>query len=201
MANKYLIGWSEVDMTPEKRIRLAGQFYERVSEYVETPLTATAMAIASGDTHVIMVSADLPSVGSKLVEDVRARIAAKNPAINTDAIIIAATHTHTSFVYADRSDSASGSSLEILKSYMPENCRYIDRVPTPDDVMKPEEASELIKETIVAACLEAFENMKPASFANEFGRAAVGMNRRVCYDDGTAKMWGDAKTVNLTLYV
>ncbi|MBQ9985075.1 MAG: hypothetical protein IJP38_02090 [Oscillospiraceae bacterium] len=198
MSNKYLIGWSEVDMTPDKRIRLAGQFYERVSEYVETPITATAMAIASGDTHVIICSADLGSVGLKLVSNVRNIVAEKNPAINTDAIIIAATHTHTSFVYADRSDSASGSSLEILKKYMPEDCRYIDRVPTPDDVMKPQEASELIATSIAKACLEAFENMKPASFANEFGRAAVGMNRRVCYDDGSAKMWGDAKTVNFT---
>ena len=49
MSDKYLIGWSEVDMTPDKRIVLVGQFYERISEYVETPLTATAMAISAGD--------------------------------------------------------------------------------------------------------------------------------------------------------
>ena len=198
MANQYLIGWSEVDMTPDKKISLAGQFYERVSEYVETPLTATAMAIASGDNHVIFCSADLVSVGTKLLADVREIVAKERAEINTDALIINATHTHTSFVYADRSDKTSGSSLSILRGYMPENCRYIDRVPTTEDVMTPEEASEHIANKVAKACIEAFDNLAPASFANEFGRAAVGMNRRVCYDDGSAKMWGDTKTVNFT---
>ena len=109
MSNKYLIGWSEVDMTPDKKIRLAGQFYERVSEYVETPLSATAMAISAGDEHVIFCSADLISVGAQLMEDIRAIIADECPEINTDAVIVSATHTHTSYVYAGRSDGGIGS--------------------------------------------------------------------------------------------
>ena len=34
---KIKIGWAEVDITPEKgkKISLAGQFFERISEYVE----------------------------------------------------------------------------------------------------------------------------------------------------------------------
>ena len=28
-----LIGWSEIDITPKKKIKLAGQFYERISEF------------------------------------------------------------------------------------------------------------------------------------------------------------------------
>ena len=198
MSDKYLIGWSEVDMTPDKRIVLAGQFYERVSEYVETPLTATAMAISAGDEHVVFCSADLVSVSSKLTEKVRSRISEKEPEINTDAVIISATHTHTSYEYADWGEEAGGASLDAFKKYMPAECRYIDRVPTPEDVMSPEEAAELIADRIAKACIEAYKNMKPASFANEFGRAAVGMCRRVCYDDGSAKMWGDTNTVNFT---
>ena len=195
---KYMIGWSEVDMTPEKRIALAGQFYERISEYVETPLSATAMAISAGDEYVIFCSADLVSVSTKLLGKVRGLISVRKPEIDVDAVIVSATHTHTSFEYADWAEGAGGASLDFFKSFMPEECRYIDRVATPDDVMTPEEASDLISEKIATACIEAFENMKPASFANEFGRAAVGMCRRVCYDDGSAKMWGDAKTVNFT---
>jgi len=46
--NKIKIGWSEVDITPPKKVSLVGQFAERISEYVEKPLTATAMAIDNG---------------------------------------------------------------------------------------------------------------------------------------------------------
>lgn len=45
--NDLQFGWSEVSITPEKKISLAGQFAERISEYVEKPLTVTAMAVAS----------------------------------------------------------------------------------------------------------------------------------------------------------
>ncbi|MBE6966731.1 MAG: hypothetical protein E7441_11945 [Ruminococcaceae bacterium] len=198
MSNKYLIGWSEVDITPDKKISLAGQFYERVSEYVETPLSVTAMAIATGEEHVIFCSADLVSVSSSLMKDVRDIVSEKCPEINTDAIIVAATHTHTSYSYAGRSDRTVGDTLGTLKAYMPEGVKYIDRVPLTDDVMSPIEAAEFLPGKVAEACIEAYKNLKPASFANEFGRAAVGMCRRVCYDDGSAKMWGDTNTVNFT---
>ena len=199
MADKYLIGWSEVDMTPEKKISLAGQFFERISEYVETPLTATAMAVASGETHVIFCSADLVSVSRDLLAKIRALVSERKPEINTDALIVAATHTHTSFTYTDYGEGEStGASLDILTRFIPEGTNYIGLVETTDGVMTPEEAFDFIADKVAKACIEAYDNLAPASFANEFGRAAVGMCRRVCYDDGTAKMWGDAKTVNFT---
>ena len=49
--SKLLAGWSEVSITPEKRIGLAGQFAERISEYVETPITVTALAVESDGEH------------------------------------------------------------------------------------------------------------------------------------------------------
>ena len=36
------------------------------------------------------------------------------------------------------------------------------------------------------------------SFVNAFGRAPVGMCRRVCYNDGSAQMWGNAETAKFT---
>ena len=41
--NKLKIGWSEISITPDKKVSLAGQFAERISEYVEKPITATAL--------------------------------------------------------------------------------------------------------------------------------------------------------------
>ena len=43
--SKLNFGWAEIDITPDKKVSLAGQFAERISEYVEKPLTATAMAV------------------------------------------------------------------------------------------------------------------------------------------------------------
>ena len=56
------IGWSEVSITPDKKVSLAGQFAERISEYVEKPLTATAMAVECGGDQMVMVSCDLVSL-------------------------------------------------------------------------------------------------------------------------------------------
>ena len=67
--SKLFIGWSEVNITPDKKISLAGQFAERISEYVEKPLTATAMAVeAEGSSaealaNEFLAEADLPFDG------------------------------------------------------------------------------------------------------------------------------------------
>ena len=33
--NTMKIGWSEIDITPSKKVSLAGQFAERISQYIE----------------------------------------------------------------------------------------------------------------------------------------------------------------------
>ena len=50
------IGFSEVDITPDKKVSLYGQFAERISEYVEKPITATAMAVTTDDEQMVLVS-------------------------------------------------------------------------------------------------------------------------------------------------
>ena len=41
------IGWAEESLVPDKKVSLAGQFYERISETVESEICATAMAVES----------------------------------------------------------------------------------------------------------------------------------------------------------
>lgn len=45
--SKIKIGWAEVDITPNQKISLAGQFYERGSDVVESRLYVTAFALES----------------------------------------------------------------------------------------------------------------------------------------------------------
>lgn len=88
------IGWGETNITPDEAVLIAGQLCDRRSEGVQDPLTATVLAIQSGEEHAIFVSCDLVTISNELSQAVRDRligIAGINPA----KVIIHATHTHT----------------------------------------------------------------------------------------------------------
>jgi hypothetical protein len=72
------IGWSEVSITPDKKVSLAGQFAERISEYVEKPCTVTAMAVEAGGDQMILVSCDLVAIGWNLTQLVREEVKKAN---------------------------------------------------------------------------------------------------------------------------
>ena len=72
---KTLIGWAEESLVPDKKVSLPGQFYERISQYVESEITATAMAVEADGEAMIMVSADLTSVPVYVLDLVREKFA------------------------------------------------------------------------------------------------------------------------------
>ena len=188
LMDKYemLIGRSEVSITPEKKVGLMGQFIERISEYTETEVTATAVAISVGDDSVVFCSCDLVGVTAGLVSAVREKItAAGGP--DPDKIIICATHSHTSLCYRDGLDTLEFSS-GILNRYFP----YKPAAKTVgEEIMDEEEAFNFLAGRISEAVIRAWEDRKPGYIGFAFGRAAVGMCRRACYSDGSALMWGD----------
>ena len=197
--SKLNVGWAEVSITPSKRIALAGQFAERISEYVETPITVTALAVTDGEEQLIICSCDLVSIGENLMEAVREEVGAKNSEIDTDKIIISAIHSHTSHVYSRGKSNTSKRIKEIFDSYLPPEKQYRAKVsPKGEDFMDADEALEFLIDRISQAILKAWENRKDAKYAQGFGRAAVGMCRRVCYSDGSAKMWGDTNMASFT---
>ncbi|MBO5713868.1 MAG: hypothetical protein J6R83_00385, partial [Clostridia bacterium] len=72
--SKIKIGWAEVDITPNEKIGLAGQFYERVSDVVESRLYVTAFALESNDDQMIIASCDLPGVAQNLNKMVKEKL-------------------------------------------------------------------------------------------------------------------------------
>ncbi len=199
--SKLLIGWAEETLVPEKKVSLAGQFYERISQYVESEITATAMAVESDGEQMILVSADLGGIPEFIMSGVREQVASVNKEIDPMKIIIAATHTHTSHTLGAPKTAAKNpiaSSREILKEFMKGDKEYKALVTADDSVMTPIESTEFVVAQITKAVLAAWKNRSEALYANEFGRAAVGMCRRVAYDDGTAEMWGDTNVANFT---
>ena len=200
------IGWSEISITPDKKISLAGQFAERISEYVEKPLTVTALALESGDTQGVIVSCDLGSVAWTLVEDVRARLADNKEGLDPKYVMISAIHTHTGPSYAGQRRSAKyttqkqtggiGSLREMLETYMPAGCKYVEKQNISDnpEIMAGRECADFLAERIAKAVLDAWKDRREGSFVNAFGRAAIGQCRRVTYSDDSAQMWGDTNT-------
>ena len=188
------IGWSEVSITPEKRVSLVGQFYERISEYVESDISVTAMAVESGEGQMVICSCDLEGIGDNLVAAVRERLSDVE-GLDPDSVIIHATHSHTSIDYCSKRVIDLGTSLSILAQFLSDESGKKNEAPARrEDVMDDQEALVWLTDKISQAARQAWENRKPALYTNEFGRAAVGMNRRVCYSDGSAKMWGDTNT-------
>lgn len=192
--NNVLIGWAEESLVPNKRVALEGQFYERIASHIETEVTATAMAIQSGEEKAVIISCDLVNITGALSKKIREKFAAMTDEIDSTQIIYGATHTHTSVKYND----GFSSTIEILNEFLPPEKRYTRFVKTDDTILSAEEALEFLSERIAKAAKNAWDNRKPAMYANEFGRAAIGFCRRACYSDGSAQMWGDTNNATFT---
>ena len=199
--SKLQFGWAEVDLTPEKKVALAGQFAERISQYVEKPITATAMAVTSDAEQMTLVACDLVSIGYNLVCDVRARLEGNALGIDPMKVVISAIHTHTGPVYP-RHGRIKGQRTfrSLLEAYLPEGRKYVEKenISNNPEIMAPAEVYALLLDKITEVILSAWKNRRAGAFTNAFGRAAVGMCRRASYNDGSAQMWGDTNQAVFT---
>ncbi len=189
-----LIGWAEESLVPSKKVDLAGQFFERISEYVESEISVTAMAVESDGDQMIIASVDVVNMPLGLINLAREKFADICPGVDPRKLIVGATHTHTSMkLSTPDGKSTIATAVSVLKEFLPEGKDYAKLVETDDTVLTVAEGNELVTDKIALAAKTAWENRKEALYANEFGRAAVGMCRRVSFLDGSAEMWGDTR--------
>lgn len=188
------IGFSEVDITPKEKISLAGQFFERISDEVESELKAISMAVECNGEQMIICSADLLLIGEHLHSAVKSRVA-KATGIDESKIITSAIHTHTSYTYDCSMGKGINTVRDYLSSVLPEDMKYKPLV-SAEKCMSPKDALIFLIEKISESCILAWNNRRTGYYKNAFGRVAVGMCRRVCYEDGSAKMWGDTNHAN-----
>ncbi len=206
--NDYLIGWSEISITPEKKCSLCGQFAERISEYVEKPITATAMAVSAGDEQMVLVSVDLVDISDNLVNDLRDRLTVNAVGLDPMKVVWSAIHNHTGPSYPRvnkqsryLSDSADSTSFRgLLEPMLPPDKKYIENadITNNPEIATDGEVYEMLLERLSKVVLDAWNARKPGGYSNAFGRAAVGMCRRAVYSDGSAQMWGDTNTAVFT---
>ena len=202
--SKIKIGFAEEKFVFTKPISLVGQFAERISEYEEKPLTATAMAVSSDDEQMVLCSVDLSGASIGLVDAVKERLADVD-GLDLDKIVIAAIHTHTGpgFVgkrYRRTAGKNPSGFRALIESELPPDKKYIESAPLTgnDNIMKGPELWDEISSKIALAIRRAWENRDDGSYTNAFGRAAIGMCRRAAYNDGSAQMWGDTNRAVFT---
>ncbi len=169
------VGWAEVDITPDKPVLLHGQFYTRISEYVNDPVTATALVISGEKDSLIFVSCDLIYLYEPVIQECREKIKKEMPEIDVNKISFGATHTHT-----------APTMKEGLYIYEDEK------------VMKPSEYAEFLVEKLSKCVIEAWKNREKGYICWGMGHTVVGHNRRMVYFDGSAKMYGDTNDKNFS---
>lgn len=154
------IGWAMEDITPGDSAILYGQYYDRIAEYVQSPLNITACAIESVDKNrnkeqAIMLSADLVGIKKTMQDSLRKLIASEIPDFDVKKLFMNATHTHSA----------------------------------PDPDVTSAYGGFVLKKACKAA-QAAWNNRKPAGISRGLGYAVVGHCRRVQYANGTTEMYG-----------
>ena len=169
--SKLLIGWSEVDITPDGKIDLYGQYYHRISQGVHSRLSATVLALESGDgEQAVMVSLDLAGFQSDFQERLRTMLVHELPELDVSKIFLNVIHTHN----APGVDPIMG-------------IGWLKELP---NVLPVAEYRESLLGKLREAVVDAWRNRKPGGIASAVGFARVGHCRRAVYADGTAEMYG-----------
>jgi len=179
---KLLIGWEEVDITPQKLVCLCGQFHARVSEGIRDPIKSTILVLESikeneNSEYVIMVSCDLVAIPSVFKNGVIEKVKKFLPDVE-DKIIMNATHTHTA--PEPGGDLFRGKDRNTI-----EGCYGIKL-----SVMEPIEYINFASEKIAEGIKKAWEKRKEGGISYGLGFAVVGHNRRISYYDGHSQMYG-----------
>jgi hypothetical protein len=166
------VGGATVSITPDRPVALAGQMHTRIARAVDSPVTATALALESRDgakviDQAILVSCDLVAIDDAVLERVRQQIGDRVPALDRRKVVLSATHTHTATVMTEG--------------------HY--EIPS-HGVMQPAAYAEFLSTRVAEAAVKAWESRRPGRVGWGLGHAVVAQNRRSVYADGRAQMYG-----------
>ncbi len=168
--SKLLIGWAEIDTTPEGKIDLSGQYYHRIADGIHSRLSATVLALESDGEQTVMISLDLAGFQADFQEELRGMLRPELPDLDVAKVFMNVIHTH----------SAPGVDLITGIGWLAE-------LP---GVLPAAEYRRFLLEKLKIAIIDAWRNRKPGGIANALSFARVGHCRRAVYADGTAEMYG-----------
>ena len=187
-AQELHIGTAVADITPELPVALMGQFNLRIADTVETPLTASVIALESRDgmrslDAAIMISCDVVEIPEILLKRVRDDVHRQIPELNPGKIFMTAIHTHTA---------------PVLENDLNSSFRY--QIPE-QGVLQVDEYDNFFVRRISEAVVRAWKERAPGTVSWGLSHAAVAYNRRAVYSkevptpgyfsDGSAQMYGN----------
>lgn len=175
------VGGASVSITPDKPVALWGQMNTRISNGVESPVTATVLVLESREgekslEQSVMVACDLVAIPKEALARTRELVAQKIPDFPVKKIFLSATHTHTGPVFTE-------GVYEIPK----------------EGVMQPTEYVEFFAQRVAEGVLSAWNSRMPGKVGWGLGHAVVALNRRSVYSDGTAVMYGKTDADNFRM--
>ncbi|EPR65543.1 hypothetical protein [Cyclobacterium qasimii] len=186
------VGWSTADITPDMPVLVAGQFHARLSEGVMDPVTATILALESGEgtnsEKTIWISCDLVGISdgmratANLRDEIRNRVIKAIPSILPEQIIVNATHTHAAPYVASTAsvEDIYGVSLEQMADGKP--------------AMSPSDYIPFAADKIAEGVISAWGKRKPGGMSLGLGHAVVGLNRLQALKHGKSRMYGNTNS-------
>jgi neutral ceramidase len=133
---------------------------------VHDDLAAQALVLGDGTRKVALCGVDVLAIGIRVADEVRAGVAAQSD-IDADAILVAATHTHSAPIFNIFATPQSGAKVG-------------------DD--RNLEWERALPGRIADAILEANRRMEPAAIRTAAARFTLGTNRRLLRPDGSIQL-------------
>ncbi len=153
------IGWGRREFSTNEPVLLPGQMYERISQGILDPLYAVALCVENGEDAVIFCSLDIVVARGGIMENIRQRVAAIQPEIPVEKIVVNVTHTHAGCAVTGASEkSADG-----------------------QDIYSGDRMGQYVAERAAEAVVEAWNSRSEGAMAYGYGYAVVGHSRRVVY--------------------
>ncbi len=165
------IGWASCDISTDKPVIISGQAYLRISQGVHDPVTATALALDSGEDYVIFLSVDMEGTHNMILDPVREKLRALAPELDPMKVILNTTHTH------------AGGPMFSDKRYFAASEDPQDKMPVEVETASSDEYVDRLTSQLADAAARAWQSRREGAVAFGYGYAVVGHSRRVWYFD------------------
>lgn len=183
-AAELYVGRAMTSITPEQPVPLSGQMRTRISQAVDNPVTATALALESRDgekslDQAVLVSCDLVAIREGLADEVRARLKERLSDFESRKLVLSATHTHTA----------------------PESVEGRYEIPAEaKNVMQPNAYRAFLVDRLTDVVVQAWKARAPGKAGWGLGHAVVAQNRLAVYADGRSQMYGKSDRADFTRF-
>lgn len=101
--NRFYAGFARANVTPMMGIGLSGYFIPRYADGILDELEVNALAVAQGDSKVLLISVDNEGIRAIVLDEFRRSIS-EATGVPAESIFISATHTHTGPFTRDDTD-------------------------------------------------------------------------------------------------